>query len=160
MKLKLLLLSLLIATNAANARVTTTYDDTYVSSSVVYNGIGLYTYSYNITPELFTTYDISNFEIFFCEDAKILNARSNIRFTEELGDRFFKFDSIEDDNNDKQLWFTFDSPNAPEIGDVAVKYARTETFAKEYVPSCVTIPEPSVVGLSFLGMLLLLRRKR
>lgn len=158
--MKLKLLSLLLAATVANASVTTTYDDITITSSVVYNESGTYTYSYNITPALFTKQDISHFEIFFCGGINITNTSSNIRFTEEIKDESIKFDNLAGKNNDKQLWFTFDSVNAPTTGSVAVKYGRTEAFTKAQVPSCTVIPEPSVVGLSFLGLSLLLRRRR
>lgn len=149
-----------MAATVANASVTTTYNDIIISSSVVHNESGTYTYSYNITPALFTKQDISHFEIFFCGHIVISNATSSIKFNGEFKDESFKFDSLEGNNNKKTMWFTFDSVNVPELGDVVVKYGRTEAFTKAQVPSCATIPEPSVVGLSTLGFCLLLRRRR
>lgn len=158
--MKLKLLSLLLAATVANASVTTTYDEITITSSVVHNESGTYTYSYNITPALFTKQDISHFEVFVCGGLLITNATSSIKFKEEIKDESFKFDNLEGKNNDKQLWFTFDSPNSPELGDVAVKYGRTEAFTKAQVPGCAAIPEPGVICLSTLGLGLLLRRRR
>jgi hypothetical protein len=158
--MKLKILSLLMAATVANASVTTTYDDITITSSVVHNEGGTYTYSYNITPALFTKQDISHFEIFFCGDVVIANATSSIKFKGELKDESFKFDNLAGNNNKEVLWFTFDSVNAPELGDVAVKYGRVEAFTKAQVPSCAAIPEPSVVCLSTIGFCLLLRRRR
>lgn len=158
--MKLKILSLLLAATVANASVTTTYDNITITSSVVHNESGTYTYSYNITPALFTKQDISHFEVFVCGGLLITNATSNIRFKEEIKDESIKFDNLEGKNNDKQLWFTFDSPNSPELGDVAVKYGRIEAFTKAQVPSCVAIPETSTMSLAFLGSMLLLRRRR
>lgn len=154
------ILSLLLAVSVANASVTNTYDDITITSSVVHNQSGNYTYSYNITPALFTKQDISHFEIFFCNGINITNMSSNIRFTDELKDESFKFDNLEGKNNNKELWFTFDSVNAPTTGSVAVKYGRTEAFTKAQVPSCAVIPESSTMILAFLGGVLLLRRRR
>lgn len=154
------ILSLLLAVSVANASVTNTYDDITITSSVVHNQSGNYTYSYNITPALFTKQDISHFEIFFCGDINITNMSSNIRFTDELKDESFKFDNLEGKNNNKELWFTFDSVNAPTTGSVAVKYGRTKAFTKAQVPSCAVIPETSTTILAFLGGVLLLRRRR
>lgn len=159
--MKLILLSLLLIATFVNASVTTTYDNNVtVNSSVVHNEDGTYTYSYNLTPALFTKQDISHFEVFVCGGLLITNATSNIRFSEEIKDESFKFDNLAGKNNDRQLWFTFDSPNSPALGDVAVKYGRLEAFTRAQVPSCEKIPETSTLGLSVLGLCLLLRRKR
>lgn len=170
--MKLKLLSLLLAATVATASATTSYISSGVTSSVVHNSqSGLYTYSYNITPALFTEQDIFYFEVFFCEGAKILNASSNISFNGRLNINSYKFanldyddleedDDDDDDDTDMQLTFTFDSASAPELGDVSVKYGSTVSFMRADVPGCSVIPEPSVVGLSCLGLFLLLRRKR
>ena len=165
--MKLKLLSLLLAATVATASAATSYISSGVTSSVVHNSqSGLYTYSYNITPALFTEQDIFYFEVFFCEGAKILNASSNISFNGRLNINSYKFANLdyddleEDDDTDMQLTFTFDSARAPELGDVSVKYGSTVSFMRADVPGCSVIPEPSVVGLSCLGLFLLLRRKR
>lgn len=158
--MKLTLLSLLASAVTCFASVVTTFNNSSVTSSVVSNKNGLFTYTYNISPYKFTKKDISYFEIEFCDDVEIINPTSNIRFEEEYEDDSYKFDSLENDNNSTDLWFKFDSPNAPEMGDVIVKYGNTESYANVNVPSCIAVPEASTLSFAILGTMLLLRRRR
>jgi MYXO-CTERM domain-containing protein len=105
-------------------------------------------------------FDVSNFEVFYtCPNTPILNPVSNVSFTGELTKTpGFKFDSIGDEQP-SQIWFSFSSPNAPEMGELRWKAGQINTYEHGLVPSC-HIPEVGSAGLGAVGAFFVLRRRR
>jgi hypothetical protein len=131
-------------------------------SSIVDQGNGTYLYTYSVDPwKLATTKDLSNFNVFWCEDVVAYNFKSNIGFDIELEKGYVSFVNLESDNNDTTVTFTFESANIPTDGIVTYKAGKDVWDSVAKVPSCVTIPETSTTGLlAGAFALLFLRRRR
>jgi hypothetical protein len=172
MKLKHLAVALLLSITVASATtllpyqgmaassitLVESYQSAFTRSEVALSSDGLYHYYYTLDTGV--KYDVSNFEVFYtCPDTPILNPTSNFSFTGEFTNKpGFKFDSIQDDQ-EVPIWFSFSSPNAPEMGELRWQAGQINTTELGFVPSC-HIPENGVAGLGAVGAFLILRRRR
>jgi hypothetical protein len=130
-------------------------------SSIVDQGNGTYLYMYSVDPWKLAKQDLSNFSVFWCGSTSASDFESSIKFTLELTDEYVKFDSLESDNNDTTITFSFESANVPTDGVVTYKAGRTTWESAAQVPSCNVIPETSSTSLiGGTAILFLLRRRR
>lgn len=154
-KLLLLLLSAIICQAA-------TISTDIVHSSVSLGPDGLYSYSYQIRPSEVDRRDLSYFEVFHCEEARIMNPEATVRFKLEQQEYSIKWNSIQSNNNNQLITFTLKSNMMPsENGKLVFKIAnKTWTQDNVLTPGCTAIPESSAMLLGCFGAVLLIRRKR
>ncbi len=162
MKILKTLIVMLMCASASAKPVSNATTEPAFRSSIVEQGNGTYLYSYTVDPwKLATTKDLSNFNVFWCEDVVAYNFKSNIGFDLELESGYVSFVNLEGDNNDTTITFSFESANVPTDGIVTYKAGRTTWESAAKVPSCNVIPETSSASLlAGTAILFLLRRRR
>lgn len=118
-----------------------------------------YKYEYHIQMDLLE-HDLSHFQINVCDNVQIFNPASNVNFQIEFENGIFKFDNITSSNQPETIWFSFESPNSPRIGEAIIKAGRDTITESVYSPSCVIIPEPNTSMFGLIGMFMLLNRRK
>jgi hypothetical protein len=156
--MKKLLLLLLSAAWCSAATITTNI----VHSSVSLGPDGLYSYSYQIRPSEVDRRDLSYFEVFHCEEARIMNPEATLNFKLNQQEYSVKWEDLPSNNNSQTITFSFKSSYTPhENGRLEFKIAnKTWSQGNVITPGCTSIPETSSTLLTALGCVFLLRRKR
>jgi hypothetical protein len=152
--IKLLILSALLC--RANTLV---IDSTSFRTSSTYQGDGTYLYFYSIDPWELSKKDLSNFQIFWCPEVEIYNLESNIAFETSYEYDKLVFENLENDNNNKVVYFSFESKYVPVAGTIQFKLGKDIFLHKGVVPGC--IPEPStsfVLLISMIGLMFIRKR--
>lgn len=131
-----------------------------VSSSVVKdeaNSVFHYTYTMPSAP-LGDNREISNIEFRLCGPVDFFDLFAAGKYTVEARENQLKFDAITPDGD--LFVFGFSSYHSPESGVITLKAGRLVGDATVLVPSCLSIPEPSIALCLAPCLFLLLLRSR